>query len=221
MRLLEIYEFESCPYCRIVREVLTELDLDAVIYPCPKGGERFRPRVLEQGGKMQFPYVIDPNTGAALYESADIVRYLFDTYGNRAPPLHWRLPAMQQIASAVAGRAALGAGVRVAGSRPPERPLELFSFESNPFARLVRERLSELELPYVLRSAAPSRLAEWCPPALADVGGWLREPVTTNRRTLQARAGRISIPYLVDSNTGVEIAGSASIVNYLVGTYAL
>ena len=28
-KLLKLYEFENCPYCRLVREVLTELDLDA------------------------------------------------------------------------------------------------------------------------------------------------------------------------------------------------
>ena len=29
----------------------------------------------------RIPYLMDPNTGEALGESADIVRYLFDTYG--------------------------------------------------------------------------------------------------------------------------------------------
>ena len=32
-----IYEFESCPYCRKVREAIAVLDLDALILPCPKG----------------------------------------------------------------------------------------------------------------------------------------------------------------------------------------
>ena len=72
-QLLELYEYEGCPYCRLVRETLTELDLDARIYPCPKGGTRFRPKVKELGGKQQFPYLVDPNTGRKLYESADIV----------------------------------------------------------------------------------------------------------------------------------------------------
>ena len=39
---LELYEFESCPFCRKVRDALTELDLEAMIYPCPKGGSVFR-----------------------------------------------------------------------------------------------------------------------------------------------------------------------------------
>mmetsp|Transcript_37498 Transcript_37498/g.149570 ORF Transcript_37498/g.149570 Transcript_37498/m.149570 type:complete len:93 (+) Transcript_37498:370-648(+) len=34
---LELYEFESCPFCRKVREALNILDLDFYAYPCPKG----------------------------------------------------------------------------------------------------------------------------------------------------------------------------------------
>ena len=30
---LELYEFEGCPFCRKVREALSVLDLDAVVYP--------------------------------------------------------------------------------------------------------------------------------------------------------------------------------------------
>ena len=40
---LELYEFEACPYCRKVREALSALDLQAMVYPCPKEGPRFRP----------------------------------------------------------------------------------------------------------------------------------------------------------------------------------
>src|SRR5512141_1288768 len=69
---LELYEFEACPYCRLVREALTELDLDALIRPAPHGGQRYRPAVKRRGGKRQFPFLVDPNTGASMYESADI-----------------------------------------------------------------------------------------------------------------------------------------------------
>jgi hypothetical protein len=79
--LLELYEFEACPFCRRVREALSEYDLDAIVFPCPKRGIRFRPKVVELGGKHQFPFLVDPNTGRALFESADIVRYLNETYG--------------------------------------------------------------------------------------------------------------------------------------------
>ena len=53
--LFVLYEFEACPFCRIVREALTELDLDAEIRPCPKGGERFRPALLGAAARRSFP----------------------------------------------------------------------------------------------------------------------------------------------------------------------
>ena len=60
---------------------MTWLDLEAHIFPCPKGGTRFRPEVERRGGKQQFPYLVDPNAGKALYESDEIIRYLYQEYG--------------------------------------------------------------------------------------------------------------------------------------------
>jgi glutaredoxin len=72
---LKLFDMEGCPYCRLVREALTELDLDAEIYPCPKQGERYRIHVIEKGGKAQFPFLVDPNTEAEIYESLSIIKY--------------------------------------------------------------------------------------------------------------------------------------------------
>ena len=44
-RPLELYDFEGCPYCRKVREALSMLDLDAIVYPCPKGATMHRAAV--------------------------------------------------------------------------------------------------------------------------------------------------------------------------------
>ncbi|XP_050378789.1 uncharacterized protein LOC126796067 [Argentina anserina] len=66
---LQLFEFEACPFCRRVREALTELDLSAEVYPCPKGSIRHRELVNISGGKEQFPFLIDPNTGISMYES--------------------------------------------------------------------------------------------------------------------------------------------------------
>lgn len=220
--LFELYEFEGCPYCRIVREALTELDMDALIHPCPKGGERFRPKALAIGGKTQFPFFVDPNTGTQMYESGDIIRYLFETYAEGDTPLHWRAVELQKLGSGLAGLSRFGAGVKVRphAADAPEQPLELYSFESSPFARPVRERLCELEIPYVLRSAGRSTLTDWVPPELRDALRISHEPETVNRRALLTRAGRVSIPYLVDPNTQVELAESARIIEYLMDTYA-
>ena len=34
-----------------------------------------------RSGKMMVPFLTDPNTGREMFESADIVRYLNQTYG--------------------------------------------------------------------------------------------------------------------------------------------
>ena len=66
-RLIEIYEFEGCPFCRKVREAVSILDMDVLFKPCPRGGTNFRLQTKKLGGKMQFPYMVDPNTGVSMY----------------------------------------------------------------------------------------------------------------------------------------------------------
>ncbi len=218
IELLRLYEFEGCPHCRLVREVLTELDLDALILPCPRGGRRFRAEVVERGGKAQFPYLVDPNTGTEMYESADIIEYLFATYGQRKPAWHWRLVELQRFGSVLTSITRLGVGTTLRAAKAPEQPLELYSFEASPFARPVRDLLCEMEIPYVLRSVGRTQPGDWLPPALRGTNSTMT-PGTRNRRALLQRAGMISIPYLVDPNTGQEMAESADILTYLRDTY--
>ena len=77
-KTLELYEAEYCPFCRHVREALTELDLDAMIYPIPKGAKRYVTRLKKLGGVTKIPVLQDPNTGVKLFESEAIVEYLED-----------------------------------------------------------------------------------------------------------------------------------------------
>lgn len=219
-KTLELYEFEACPYCRLVREGLTELDLDAVIYPCPKRGTRFRPTVTALGGKAQFPFLVDPNTGRQMYESLDILAYLYETYGQRALPLKWRAGTLQKIGSIGSGLPRLGKGVAARPSRAPAKKLALYSFEGSPFARPVRELLCELELPWVLHSSGRTSLRDWVPPPVRDALNIVPSSELDNRRKLLRRAGRVSIPYLVDPNSGTELADSNDILDYLTETYA-
>lgn len=217
-RLLELYEFEACPYCRLVREALTELDLDARIFPSPHGGTRFRPKVAELGGKQQFPYLVDPNTGRSMYESDAIIEYLYAEYGQRRPPT--RLLRPFEVASAtLASLPRLAAGARARPSKPAKRSLELFSFESSPYSRRVRELLCELELPYVLRNTGKALWQDLGPPALRAVLFPTLPVAGRNRQALLARAGRVQVPYLVDPNTGVEMFESSAIRRYLLETY--
>jgi glutathione S-transferase len=132
-KMLELYEYEACPFCRKVREALTMLDLEVLVRPTPRRGERYRPEATKRGGQKKFPLLFDPNEDLLLYESNDIVTHLY---------------ARSFLASMM--RPTQGRAART--SRAPETPLELWSFELSPYCRRVRETLCELELPYVLHN---------------------------------------------------------------------
>ena len=196
---LELYEFEACPYCRKVREALSMLDLEAVVYPCPKGGTRFRDRVKKLGGKLQFPYLVDPNTDTAMYESDNIIAYLYRTYGKSSPPLVLRLGPLTLLTSSLASAMRPLSGARRVPSRAPKQMLELYSFEISPYCRLAREALCSLELPYLLHNVAKQ---------------------SPSREAFIKRSGKMMVPYLVDPNTETAMFESADIVAYLYETYA-
>jgi glutathione S-transferase len=197
-RPLELYEFEACPFCRKAREALSILDLDAMIYPCPKRGPRYREEVKARGGKYLFPYLVDPNTGKEMYESDDIVAYLFQHYGSGPVPTLLR-PGLLTIATAsLASAWRAGLGMRYRAARAPDEPLQLYSFEASPFCRIVRETLSSLEIPYLLHNVAKG---------------------SPSRDDFVKRSGKMMVPYLADPNTGTEMFESADIVRYLEKTY--
>jgi glutathione S-transferase len=196
---LHLYEFEACPFCCKVREALTILDLEVMVYPCPKGGTRYRSVVQAKGGRLMFPYLVDPNTDQAMYESSDIIRYLFNTYGEGKVPVTLDNPLVM-VSAGLATLARLNKGQYVRPSRMPEKPLELWGFESSPFSRMVRETLCELELPYLLHNVGKD---------------------SPSRAAFVERSGKMMVPYLADPNTGTEMFESADIQQYLKRTYVL
>jgi glutathione S-transferase len=200
--LLELYDFEACPYCRKVREVLSELDLDYRARPVAQGSGR-RAELVRRGGKMQAPYLVDPNTATELYESDDIIRYLNATYGD-GERAGWRLPVptiLDDVNSTLASAVRLGRGSRCrrAGLRERFEPLTLFNMEGSPYCRKVRETLSELDLEYVVRNLPKG---------------------SPKRAELTRRGGKMQVPYLVDPNTRREMYESDDIIAYLEGQYA-
>lgn len=200
---LELFQFEVCPYCRKVREALSELDLDYVSRSGARGASS-REEVVARGGKAQFPYLFDPNTGVEMYESEDIVDYLHATYG-KGPRARWRrlLSPLDTANSAVASALRVRSRtVRpgLAGRASPERRLELWSFEGSPYCRKVREALDELGLDALVHNVAKRGRRR---PALVALGG------------------KMQVPFLVDPNTGVSLYESDDIVAYLHRTYGL
>ena len=193
---LVLYEFETCPFCRKVREALTMLDLDVEIRPTPHGGERFRPEAIARGGKKQFPLLVDGDQ--LLYESDEIIAHLYERYGTTKPPRGLRLGPITNGASSLASAFRMGHGRAARPSRAPGKPLELWSFELSPYARRVRETLCELELPYLLHNLGKG---------------------STKREAFAAKHGKVQVPYLEDANTGAAMFESADIIDYLGKTY--
>ena len=149
---LKLYEFEGSPFCRRVREVMTLLNLDYEVYPCPKGGQKYRKIVKEKGGKKQFPFFIDENSGTQMYESQEIIHYLFKHYGKtgKTPKEFSQYPKIPVAAFAgtlINGARGVWINKKITDREAPAQLLELWGFEASPFTRVVRGVLTELELP--------------------------------------------------------------------------
>ena len=199
-KLLELYDFEACPYCRKVREALTELDLDYLARPVARGSRR-RAELERRGGKVQAPYLVDPNSGTELYESDDIIGYLNAAYGGGARA-GWRLPVpsiLDNLGSALASATRLGRGARCRRASAKDiQPLTLYNMEGSPYCRKVREALTELDLEYVVRNVPKG---------------------SPKRAALVERGGKMQVPYLVDPNTERALYESDEIVAYLEAHY--
>lgn len=174
--------------------------MDVYVYPTPAGGVRFRPQVVKRGGKAQFPYIIDPNTGYEGYESDAIVRYLFETYGAGSIPIPLALGTLTNISSGFSTVFRPGKGRRrFEKTIFPSKPLELWAYEPSPFSRVVREKLAELELPYLLHPTARGSI--------------------NRAKQMERTGGAFQAPYLEDINTGAKLFESPEIVKYLMDVY--
>ena len=218
---LQLYEFEGSPFCRRVREVLTLLNLDYEVYPCPKGGQKYRKIVQEKGGKQQFPFLVDENSGVALYESQDIIHYLFQHYGKtgKTPQKFAHYPQLPVVALAgtlVNGARGIWINKKIIDRAVPAELLELWGFEASPFTRVVRATLAELELPFIYHNVAKERWQDMGPAVLRFKPGKYQALAGGKREKVMDVMGRdIQVPYLVDPNTGVKMFESAAIVKYL------
>ncbi|KAK4272728.1 hypothetical protein QN277_021242 [Acacia crassicarpa] len=197
---IEIYEFESCPFCRKVREMVAVLDIDVLYYPCPRNGPNFRPKVAQMGGKQLFPYMVDPNTGVSMYESDEIIKYLAEKYGDGSVPLTLSLGLFTTLTAGLGMLGRMGKGSSYTPAKLPPEPLKLWAYEGSPFCKLVREVLVELELPYLQITCSRG---------------------SPKRKILLEKTGHFQVPYLEDPNTGIAMFESAEIIEYLRTTYAL
>lgn len=84
----------------------------------------------------------------------------------------------------------------------------------------MRERLTELELPYTLHNLGKEQFADMGPAAMRVRPGPYHPKPGGKREQLLARLGRVQVPYLEDPNTGTSLFESAAIIDYLEQTYA-
>lgn len=206
----------GCPFCRKVGEAASALSLEVDVFPTPREtlkrygvikDSRFRGKVEEIGKKAMFPFMVDPNTGTSMYESAAIVEYLWDRYGD-APTAPWFVSNVGATWNSVLlglvtlFRPLFSMGILRVPSRAPELPLELWGAEGFVDSRPAQESLCSLELPYRFHTVpigAP--MAKW--EALAAAGGsfW-------------------KLPLLIDPNAGhKKVVGGTAIAQYLEATY--
>ncbi|TCM68367.1 glutathione S-transferase-like protein [Acinetobacter calcoaceticus] len=225
---LKLYEFEGSPFCRRVREVMTLLNLDYEVYPCPKGGKHYRKVVKQMGGRMQFPFLIDENTGDTLYESQQIVNHLFKHYSatGQTPKSYQHYPKIPYAAFAgtlLNGARGVWINKKILDREPPAQLIELWGFEASPYTRVVRGVLTELELPFKFHNVAKERWQDQGPAALRLKPGQYTALAGGKREQLVNVMGRhaqdIQVPYMVDPNTGVQMFESADIVRYLEQQY--
>ncbi|MDV3504636.1 glutathione S-transferase N-terminal domain-containing protein [Marinobacter sp. M-5] len=203
---LVLYEYNGCPFCQRVRAVISELDLDAQVYPTPRvtikayakaGDSRYRHEVQEKSGQLMFPYMEDPNTGARMSDSGAIIAYLLETYGGGARARTFSsLPISKLMLRSL--RLSLYFGMLRVPSRLPAEPLIFFGAQGNAGSIRVFDALTCLELPYLWKACARGSRKE---AELAELAG---------------SSARLC---LKDPNTDFVSSVPTAIVRYLYKTY--
>lgn len=209
---LILYEYDASPYCKRVREIINILDLTVEYRPCPGARQsQFSKDLKEMTGRQTIPYLIDPNTNEAMFESTDIINYLVSTYGPADEstydkkalwPVTWE-PFSIVTSTIAALLRDMPASRRQPNARPDNEqmiPLELWGYECSPFVKPVREKLCSLALPHVMVSCSRG---------------------SKNRDRLVEMTGRFQVPYLVDPNTNIKMFESAEICQYLDAVYTV
>jgi len=77
---LELWGYECSPFVRPVREKLGALCLPHTMVSCSRGSANRDKLVERTGCAFQVPYLVDPNTGIEMFESAEICEYLDKVY---------------------------------------------------------------------------------------------------------------------------------------------
>eukprot|EP00536_Pseudo-nitzschia_multiseries_P007975 jgi/Psemu1/256775/estExt_Genewise1Plus.C_1930042 len=201
---LILYSYEGNQFCRLVREVLTELDITYELRSAGKESPRRAELASITGGSSQCPYLIDPNTGVSMPESADIVEYLYQNYALWTPPseiLEWASTNVMSLAKPIFGfLAPLQAGEKDADSNYKQNLEEakqeidaevsstsvvVYTYELSPFSSETTALLGRLGVEYKEISLGK----EWIPGLIAENGA-------IKRAALLDMTGQSSLPHI-------------------------
>jgi len=217
---LILFDREGCSECRFVREAFTELNLNAMIAPCPVGGRNIR-KLKRDSGNDLIPVLVDPNTEQNISGREAITTYLFNEYRDAKPPKQLESNIVNNASSIFASLIRFNSGTHALNAKVAALPLTLYSFESSPYSRLVRERLCELELPYLLVNLGKQQKADMGPANFRMSLKPYQPLPNTKREGFFKQHGNVQVPFLVDPNTESELFESGDILKYLDETYLL
>lgn len=82
---MAMYEYRACPFCMITRRALYRLNLRIELRDALHN-KQYKKELTELGGKNQVPCLRitgDDGKDRWMYESADIISFLEDKYGDR------------------------------------------------------------------------------------------------------------------------------------------
>ncbi len=77
--MLQLYQYEGCPFCEHVREAMDDLGLDYVIRTVPREHSE-RDRVEAVSGQPLVPVLVDPGKDRVVVDSREIIKYLRSNY---------------------------------------------------------------------------------------------------------------------------------------------
>lgn len=80
--MIEIYLAERCPFCVKVRVYMEEKGIPYVLKPVVLGAKTsaVKEELKKIGGKVQVPFLLDPDKKIQMYESDDIISYIEEHY---------------------------------------------------------------------------------------------------------------------------------------------
>ena len=80
--MIQVYLNERCPFCVKVRVFLEQKGIPYVLKPILLGAAQspIKEELKQIGGKVQVPFLVDPERKTHLYESDDIIAYIEEHY---------------------------------------------------------------------------------------------------------------------------------------------